>query len=168
MLTDIKRIPKWSDRFKYIFQKPGWLPESLGGYRAPYNVDKKTHEKFDLHTIKAINTYVFVQYLVLLVSTALFLLNVAIFEEDLLQKSILALMIIAATVAFGGLFENKTWSRQLEYIRLALSPIIISYYFLGAEFNLLFTSISTIFVVGSIIWLYCASRLISPANSQAK
>ena len=92
----------------------------------------------------------------------------AIFEEDLLQKSILALMIIAATVAFGGLFENKTWSRQLEYIRLALSPIIISYYFLGAEFNLLFTSISTIFVVGSIIWLYCASRLISPANSQAK
>ena len=166
MLADIKQIPKWSDKLKYVFQKPGWLPESLGGYRAPYDIDKKTYKKFDLHAIKAVNTYVFVQYIVLLVGTAFFLFNLAKFDDDLLQKTILALMIIVATVTFGGLFENKRWSRPLEYLRLIASPIVIWYYFLDASFNTLLLGVSALFIFGSIVWLYRASQLISPAKSR--
>src|SRR5690606_21739945 len=30
MSKDIKQIPKWSDRIKYLFKKPGWLPDYMG------------------------------------------------------------------------------------------------------------------------------------------
>ncbi len=39
MRNDLRRIPYWRDRVRYLFKKPGWLPESLGGIRAVPDVD---------------------------------------------------------------------------------------------------------------------------------
>ena len=166
MLSDLKRIPKWTDKLKYVFEKPGWLPEYLGGYRAPYDIDKGTYQKFNLHAIKAINTYVFFQYVILLIGTALFLFNMAVLNEDLLQKGILALLIILATVTFGGLFENKMWARPVEYARLIISPVVIWYYFLGASMEPLLLVIAAAFILVSIYWLYRASVLIPTSKIQ--
>ena len=47
MSKDMKRIPSWSDKIKYMFMKPGWLPASLGGYRAAPEIDPSVHKKYE-------------------------------------------------------------------------------------------------------------------------
>ena len=42
--TDWNKMENWKDRFQLLFQKPGWLPASLGGYRSPPAVARKRHD----------------------------------------------------------------------------------------------------------------------------
>lgn len=125
MLKDMKSIPSLKDKVKYVFKKPGWLPESLGGYRAPFDVDPATYRKFDISAHKNVNRYVFTQYVLLLAGTALFLFNLESFEGKMLQKAVLALIIIISTVSFGALFERRSWSHWFELIRIVSIPIIL-------------------------------------------
>lgn len=153
MISDIRTIPKVSDKVKYIFKKPGWLPESLGGYRAPFDVDRKTYQKYDLHAIKAVNTYVFTHYVLLLVGTAFFLFNMERFDNDLLEKSVMAGLIVISTVSFGGLFESRKWAIPMEIIRLLLVPISLLYFFMNFELSGLTLGASILFIFGSMFWL---------------
>src|SRR5690606_28615374 len=72
MGKDIKQIPKWSDRIKYLFKKPGGLPDYMGGYRAAPQVEKVSYQKYDTPTPMVLNDYVLFQYTLCLVATALF------------------------------------------------------------------------------------------------
>ncbi|MFY0594523.1 sterol desaturase family protein [Roseivirga sp.] len=153
MLVDIKRIPKWSDKLKYIFQKPGWLPEEMGGYRAPYEVDLTTYKKYDVQSLQAINTYVFSHYIVLLAGTAMFLFGMERFDENLLEKSAIAGLIVISTVSFGALFENKSWAFIFELMRLAIIPLTIAYFILDFTLHPLFISGALVYIFGSVFWL---------------
>src|SRR5688572_769157 len=75
MSKDMKRIPYWSDKFKYLFMKPGWLPEYLGGYRAAPAVDKSTYKKYETPSPITLNLYVLFQYVLCLLGTSLFLFS---------------------------------------------------------------------------------------------
>lgn len=161
MLKDIKRIPKFSDKIKYVFQKPGWLPESLGGYRPPHDVDSTTYKKYDLHAIKAVNTYVFVHYILLLVGTAFFLFSMERFDQNLIEKSVLAGLIILSTVSFGGLFENRKWSLPIETFRLFLIPICLLYFFTSFALDPLQIGASAFYIFGSLLWLVRARSVTS-------
>lgn len=162
MLQDVRRIPKWSDKLRYVIEKPGWLPESMGGYRAPYNVDLKTYKKYDIHAVRSMNTYVFVQYVLLLAGTAFFLFNLARFDENLLEKSVLAGLIIVSTMSFGGLFEHRTWAFPMEIFRLVLIPVSLMYFFTGFGDTLVLVA-SAAYVIISIFWLLRAWAVPSPA-----
>lgn len=153
MLKDIKRIPKFTDKVKYVFQKPGWLPESLGGYRAPHDVDISTYKKFDLHAIKATNTYVFVHYVLLLVGTAFFLFSMERFDQNLLEKGVLAGLIILSTVSFGSLFESRKWALLIETFRLFLVPLSLFYFLTDFTMAPMFIGASALYIFGSLLWL---------------
>src|SRR5688572_28268630 len=73
MCKDLKRIPSWSDKIKYLFKKPGWLPDYLGGYRAAPEVTKETYKKYETPSALSLNLYVLFQYVLCLVGTSLFL-----------------------------------------------------------------------------------------------
>ena len=163
MLQDIKRIPKWKDKLKYMVKKPGWLPASLGGYRAPYDVDPKTYRKYDIHAARVVNAYVFGQYILLLIGTAFFLFNMTRFDENLIEKSVLAGLIIISTMSFGGIFENKPWSLPLELVRLIAIPLCLMYFFTGFDTGLVVPAIAIVYVIGSMLWLRSARVLPSPA-----
>ena len=62
MGKDLKRIPSWTDKIKYLFKKPGWLPAYLGGYRPAPEVDKTTYQKYDTPAPMMLNLYVLFQY----------------------------------------------------------------------------------------------------------
>ncbi|HEY9117565.1 MAG TPA: sterol desaturase family protein, partial [Roseivirga sp.] len=163
MWKDIKTIPSLGDKVKYIFNKPGWLPESLGGYRAPYDVDLKTYKKFDLSAAKAVNIYVFVQYVLLLGGTALFLFNLKAFENNLLQKTVLALIIILSTVNFGAMFEAKSWAIFLEFLRLLSIPVVLWIFFPTLATKMIVFIGIAIYSMASIIWIMTLRKsIISP------
>lgn len=153
MIDDIRSIPRLSDKLRYVFQKPGWLPESMGGYRAPYDIDKKTYRKYDLHAIKAINAYVFVHYVILLAGTALFLFSMERFDEHLLEKAAMAGLIIISTVSFGGLFESRSWALVVEILRLLLIPTTLFYFLTSFALSTTTVTATLLFIFGSLFWL---------------
>ncbi|WP_286756065.1 sterol desaturase family protein [Roseivirga sp. UBA838] len=166
MLRDMRTIPKWSDRLRYVFQKPGWLPDYLGGYRAPYDIDRTSYRKFDLHAAKVVNAYVLVQYIVLLAGTALFLFNLETFENQMIQKLVLALIIIVSTVSFGAMFEGRKWVSWLEIFRLVAIPTSLLVLFPHIlDHTILSASLAT-YIFGTAIWFFAIKKaIVQPTNS---
>jgi sterol desaturase/sphingolipid hydroxylase (fatty acid hydroxylase superfamily) len=117
MKEELKMIPRLSDRVKYLFNKPGWLPEYLGGYRVVKEVPKD-FKKFDTTVPAPLNYYVFFQYVLLLGLTAFFLFNVSAF--DAWAKLGVSVLIIWTTVSFSGIFEQNRWFQYQEILRISV------------------------------------------------
>lgn len=160
MAREIKRIARWQDRFKYLFQKPGWLPDYLGGYRAPYDIDPKTYKKYDAHGSRSLNFYVIFQYAILLVGTALFLFNMEFFDDNLFEKMLIAGLIIFSTVCFGALFEQRSWAMFAEVSRILLAVASTLYIAVDFEvFPVLPSILAGIYILLSVFWLIRTKQL---------
>ena len=124
MGKDMKRIPSWSDKFKYMFMKPGWLPGSLGGYRAAPEVDRATYKKYDTPAPMLLNLYVLFQFVLCLVGASLFLFFAK--EFSLAEKGLISLLITMVVVNCGVLFENRSWGVYAERIRIFFYPALLA------------------------------------------
>jgi alkylglycerol monooxygenase len=123
MGKDLKQIPGWGDRIKYLFMKPGWLPKSIGGYRPAPEVDKNTYKKYRTDGPMQLNLYVLFQYILCLIGTSMFLFNSRKF--DMGEKAIIAIIIAITVVNCGVLFEKRSWVKWSEWFRIILYPIIL-------------------------------------------
>lgn len=117
MKKELGMIPHLKDKVRYLFNKPGWLPEYLGGYRPVKDVGPD-YKKFDTTVPLALNYYVFFQYVVLMGLTAFFLFNLGKF--DWMTKVGLSTLIVWSTVSFSGIFEQKRWYHVQEVLRVAV------------------------------------------------
>jgi hypothetical protein len=130
MGKDLKRITNWKDKVKYLFMKPGWLPDYLGGYRAAPSVEKATYKKYETPSALSLNLYVLFQYVLCLVGTSMFLFAQKLPDGtdrfSLGEKSIIALLITVVVVNCGVLFENRQWVRYAEWIRIIVYPILLA------------------------------------------
>lgn len=156
MSNDLKRIPKWSDRFKYLFKKPGWLPEYMGGYRAAPDVDKSTYQKYETPSPLSLNLYVLFQYVLCLVGTSMFLFNAA--EFDLAQKIFIAMLVSILVVNCGVLFEQRPWVKWAEWIRIVLYPCILSAFTYWYGWSELLHIVSFVYLVISFTWFYSLQK----------
>jgi sterol desaturase/sphingolipid hydroxylase (fatty acid hydroxylase superfamily) len=151
MADEIRRIPKWTDKVKYLFKKPGWLPKELGGYRPAPAIDKSTYRKYDTPAPVLLNYYVLAQYIICLAATATFLFKQS--QLDMSQKTVIAMLISWWVVNSGVLFEQKAWVKVAEYARIILFSTGISlatvYYSLPASLHL----IGSGYALLSIVWL---------------
>lgn len=118
MAKEIKMIPSLRDKVKYLFMKPGWLPESLGGYRPAPEVDKGSYQKYNPTYPVQLNYYVLFQYILCLAATAFFLFQQKNF--NLYEKAVITFLISVWVVNCGVLFEQKKWVFFAEWIRIAL------------------------------------------------
>ncbi|MBX2957964.1 MAG: sterol desaturase family protein [Cyclobacteriaceae bacterium] len=156
MANDLKRIPKWSDRIKFLFMKPGWLPDYLGGYRTIPEVDKATYHKYDTPAPMAMNYYVLFQYTLCLLGTALFLFNASKFT--LLEKAGITVLISLVVVNCGVLFENKRWVVWSEWIRIVTYPAVLVAltYYLSLP-NWCYPLAGIYFLI-SFVWFYTLTK----------
>jgi alkylglycerol monooxygenase len=124
MGKDLKQISKFTDKVKYLFMKPGWLPDYLGGYRAAPEVDKSSYKKYDTPSPMSLNLYVLFQYVLCLVGTSMFLYfqREFSFSEKLLITTLVAIVVVNC----GVLFENRPWVKWSEWIRIVLYPLLLS------------------------------------------
>jgi len=58
---DLQLPMKWRDRLRLFYKKPGWLPEYLGGYRAPKEVSPDATLKYDIRIPLGHNYYILFQ-----------------------------------------------------------------------------------------------------------
>ncbi|MEK6780742.1 MAG: sterol desaturase family protein [Bacteroidota bacterium] len=156
MGKDLKRIPFWGDKIKYLFQKPGWLPDYLGGYRAAPEVAKEHYKKYETPAPVLINYYVLFQFVLCLICTGLFLFKQGQFS--LSEKAIAAILISIWVVNSGVLFENKTWVVYSEWLRIITYSILVvgvtNIFFLSP----MFYGVALLYLGTSGIWFYKISQ----------
>ena len=162
MAEDLKRIPAWKDKIKYLFKKPGWLPEHLGGYRAAPAVEKSTYQKYETPAPLLLNYYVLFQYLICLGCTSFFLFKQSQFPME--EKISVALLMSLWVVNSGVLFENRKWVWYSEWGRIVVYPgmLVLATHF----FNLtpVFYGVAAVYFFVSSIWFH---RITSHGQLQA-
>ncbi len=156
MAHEIKRITSWQDKVRYLFKKPGWLPDYLGGYRpAPY-VDRDHYHKYETPSPVVLNYYALFQYVVCLVCTSLFLFNQSAFSLG--EKAIIAVLISIVVVHCGVLFEHKSWVTRAEWIRIVVYPAgLIGLVLLYQWPTWMFIAALAYFII-SFTWFYLLSK----------
>ncbi len=122
---ELKRIPGGWNKIRFAFAKPGWYPEVLGGFKAPPEVDSKSYKKFDIEVSPALNFYLFAQYFLILLATALFLFNLSGFAIGI--QLLIAALIILSVASLGMLFENKVQALKLEAMRYVFTLGVVGF-----------------------------------------
>jgi alkylglycerol monooxygenase len=156
MGNDLKRIPVFADKVKYLFKKPGWLPDYLGGYRAAPDIDVNQYKKYDTPAPVLISYYVLFQYIICLACTGLFLFQQG--QYSLAEKSVVAIFISIWVVNSGVLFEKKNWVFYSEWARIIIYSIAVA----GLTFLLylppIFYLVAFIYLSISGVWFYNVSQ----------
>lgn len=150
MGKDLKRITKWSDKIRYIFSKPGWLPKELGGQRSIPEVEERTYQKYDTPSPTPLNLYVLFQYVLCLGGTALFLFQQETFTMT--QKVFISLLITLTVVNCGVLFEKRKWSYYSEWFRILAYPALLSIVIYMNNWALSYHLIALSYLVISAFW----------------
>jgi alkylglycerol monooxygenase len=156
MGKDLKRIPKWKDKIKYLFMKPGWLPEYLGGYRPAPSVDKGTYKKYETPSSLSLNLYVLFQYVLCLIGTSMFLFAQKLPDGadrfDLSEKTFIAVLITVVVVNCGVLFENRPWVRYLEWLRIIVYPLLLAAAVYFYDIPTFYYSVAGLYFIISASW----------------
>lgn len=161
MRHEMKQLNSTTDKIKYLFMKPGWFPEYLGGYRKAPEVDRASYHKYDTPSSPFLNFYVLFQYAVLLVITSYFLFNLNSFT--LPEKLALAAFIAFSTVTAGGLFEHKNWIVWAEKFRLVI--ILGTGIWLASQFQWNWLMLMGAGLYFAISWLWLISGLQKTTNA---
>jgi len=156
MGKDLRRIPSWTDKVKYLFMKPGWLPESLGGYRPAPEVDTGTHRKYDTPSPLPLNLYVLFQYILCLVGTAVFLFHANDFS--LAQQALITGLITFTVVNCGVLFEQRKWVRWAEWLRLISYPTLLIILTFMLALSPWYYALAALYFMISSTWFYSLQR----------
>ena len=157
MWNTMKTISHFSDKVRFTFNKPGWLPKSMGGYQPAPEVDKNTYHKFDTLSPARLNFYVLFQYVLTLALTAFFLFNEKQF--DLTDKLLFTTGVIVTIMNCGLLFENSKWIKYIEYLRIGVFANAGIYLSFINEWNMLFLLSTIIYALVSSIWLLSLGSL---------
>ena len=121
LFKSTRKSKSFWDTLKILFNRPGWMPEYLGGYQAPFEV-KPNYRKYNQNSNLAINGYILTQFFVALSIYAAYFFNHASFELN--TKLLFAVWIIITTLMFGFLFEYKNkWVVVIEISRLISMPL---------------------------------------------
>jgi alkylglycerol monooxygenase len=156
MGKDMKRIPKWNDKIRYLFKKPGWLPDYMGGYRPAPEVDKATYHKYDTPAPVSLNLYVLFQYVLCLIATALFLRSADTFTLE--EKAVITILISIVVVNCGVLFETKKWVVWSEWIRIILYPVLLIALTYAVPLAPVYYGVAIGYMLISSTWFYAITR----------
>ena len=155
MSQDLKRIPVWKDKIRYLFKKPGWLPDYLGGYRPAPEVNPATYKKYETPSPMPLNLYVLFQYTLCLVGTALFLFKAANFSLG--EKTFITVLISLTVVNCGVLFEHRPWVKWTEPARIIVYPAILLWV-KRSDLNFVTVALVCAYLVISLIWFLWATK----------
>ncbi len=146
---DLRKLRKPGEIFSLLFRKPGWHPERLGGTKSVPEVDKGSYHKYEVEVSNRINIYIFFQYLLSLVITAIFLFTMSGMAQSL--KLGLTVWIFFSVGSLGLLSDGRDLGKNLEWLRAVLTIGFGAWcYFSRAD--LLITSLVLISGLSSIVW----------------
>ncbi|MDF9796137.1 alkylglycerol monooxygenase [Catalinimonas alkaloidigena] len=167
MGKQLQQTPRWDDRMRILFKRPGWRPgwrpANIGGYQAPQEVDKNTYRKYDVKGSPRLNYYIFFQYIIALLGTALFLFT----EAQLLmpEKVAMAGLVLFSLLSLGSLFEKPGRTIPLEIVRIVCTLLAVLYFGQNEQWINAILVFGSSYVLISTYWLYTAVRAKKSSHS---
>jgi sterol desaturase/sphingolipid hydroxylase (fatty acid hydroxylase superfamily) len=149
------RTMKFIDKFKYIFAKPEWMPEYLGGTVELKEPTRESFIKYNSDTNIYFKIYAVLQFFIMLFGSMLYMLHFK--EMSLFYKTVFFLLILITMLITGAIFENRKWMVYAEYARLVLVLVSFNtfYYFWYINwFNVVVLSSSFAFIGCVIFFTY--------------
>lgn len=138
----------WPDKIKIFMKPPGWHPADLGGFQPPPPVNPAQAVKFDVPVSRAVNLYVFLQFVLITGVTSFYMFSAdpvfanGLNTKDALFFTVLAMFILLSLFSFGQIFGQKKGYRVYEMLRLLSLPLLVLFYTDHAYFIYLLTAIS--------------------------
>jgi sterol desaturase/sphingolipid hydroxylase (fatty acid hydroxylase superfamily) len=122
-----KITPRFSDKIRILWARPGWRPNELGG-QLPIPEVADDYKKYDKELAPALELYVILQFLAVLGGTIAYMSN---FDSitNFYQWAFAATIVLSIMIC-GGIIERKKWVAAAEYIRLfVILGALNSYYY---------------------------------------
>jgi alkylglycerol monooxygenase len=157
--SDFRRVSGLKNKLKVLFGKPGWLPDELGGYRAP-QIIPVDYKKFDRPLPLKVSLYVLVQYALLLAASSWFLFNLSAYT--LLEKILFGSLIFYTAGSLGMLLEGKTRGAYWEMLRL----LLIVGFLIGMSTPTLFLTGAVLLCTAMLLWIYQVMPRLSHHETQ--
>ncbi len=153
MLKQAKQTNNTLDKLHTLVAKPGWRPAELGGYIPPDEPSPDTI-KYDTNTQPAKSKYVLAQFILIVLALIAYMLY---FDElTVFFQLIFLIILITSTVICGAIFENKSWVKNAEIIRLLIVAISLNGLYVLYFSNWFITMLicSTLLLAVFIVWLH--------------
>ncbi|GLX81183.1 sterol desaturase family protein [Thalassotalea eurytherma] len=137
LLKDAYWAKGFKDKWKVFFMPPGWRPTDVNEAHPRSYATTKTMKKYDVSLSGPMKRYIFIQFLIMMVLTVTFLLQVASLPLDNLV--LICLLASASLIMISGLQELKSWTIWGEPIRLMFVSVVF-YILLAPIVKIHFTS----------------------------
>ena len=118
------RASRHPDRVRAFLSPPGWRPDDLGGPLIPPDVRRPDDEPTYRATSTALSTYVFIQFVLLLVLSAASLPKATLLGT--LTFLALAIYVALGLVTLSALLEGRPWAKAVEIARVLLSLVLLA------------------------------------------
>ena len=103
-----------------------------------------------------LNFYVLFQYTVCLIGTALFLFNADAFSLG--EKAIVSLLISVVMVNSGVLFEQRSWAKYSEWIRIVIYPALLIVITFINQWSAWLYVVGISYFIVSFCWFYVVQK----------
>jgi alkylglycerol monooxygenase len=150
LFRQVSRAKKFSDKMKLLFYAPGWKPEEEGGMTLLHDVTPKTFHKYDTDVPQNLNYYVFIQFVLILIGTTIFLFFYKMLSFYMVIY--VSAVVVFSLVNLGGIFERKKWVMPMEFFRLFLISITLFIILRNFEYFWFVFASQAIVFAGSVFW----------------
>ena len=123
--ADLSRTKNFTDKLKLLLLPPGWFPKELGGPQQAPEITPATAVKFNTVIPVQLNYYVFVQFIIILGITSLFLFTYESFP--VVTGVLFMLLILLSITSIGLILEANKRAYVIEIIRLIASVLFYVY-----------------------------------------
>ena len=147
------QMKTWRDRLHIIIARPGWLPDYMGGYQSPKEVDTTVYTKYDADTSNLFKAYGVLQFVLTLVGSIAYLDHFSTISS--FYKWLFAAVIVLSVMIIGAIFEQRKWIVWAEIARLLLVLVSLNsfyYYWYTHWLTIMEVGSIAVFIV-SIVWL---------------
>src|SRR5688500_20342927 len=103
-----------------------------------------------------LNLYVLFQYILCLIGTAIFLNKADQFS--LMEKIIVTALICIVVVNSGVLFEQRTWAKYSEWIRIIVYPLLLTILTFMNSWSPVLYLVAAIYAIISIAWFFAIQK----------
>ena len=152
-------VKGFANKFRLLIEKPGWRPASIGGPLFPPAVDRQKQKKYQTQISPALGSYSFLQYIILLGATTIFLASAGKTDSLISAPYLVGLILILWTVAaLGILADRRKIALSLEIGRLLAIPF---YLYLLPMWGVQFAYSTALIVGGSSLSILSIGFLLS-------